>query len=54
MHLIIRNGKLDKWQATQKGQIGITIVTHWFIPKSPASEADKKAAMRELDFLFGW
>ncbi|KAJ9174419.1 hypothetical protein P3X46_013064 [Hevea brasiliensis] len=44
----------EKYQATQKGQIGITIVTNWFIPKSPASEADRKAAMREIDFLFGW
>eukprot|EP00257_Ricinus_communis_P024464 XP_025011878.1 vicianin hydrolase [Ricinus communis] len=43
-----------KYQAIQKGQIGITLVTNWFIPKSPASEADRKAAMREVDFLFGW
>ncbi|XP_050211260.1 vicianin hydrolase-like [Mercurialis annua] len=43
-----------KYQATQKGQIGITIVTHWFIPKSPASVPDQKAAMRAVDFLFGW
>ncbi|KAI9196986.1 hypothetical protein LWI28_028772 [Acer negundo] len=43
-----------KYQAYQKGKIGITIVTHWFIPKSPKSEADKEAANRILDFLFGW
>ncbi|KAK3204356.1 hypothetical protein Dsin_018402 [Dipteronia sinensis] len=43
-----------KYQAYQKGQIGITIVTHWFIPKSTKSEADKEAANRILDFLFGW
>jgi beta-glucosidase len=41
-------------QASQKGKIGITIVTNWFIPKSPKSEEDIKAAYRELDFLFGW
>ncbi|XP_065872949.1 vicianin hydrolase-like isoform X2 [Euphorbia lathyris] len=44
----------QKYQATQKGQIGVTIVTHWFVPMSPASLEDQKAAMRELDFLFGW
>ncbi|KAJ6777925.1 GLYCOSYL HYDROLASE [Salix koriyanagi] len=40
--------------ASQKGKIGITIVTNWFIPKSPKSKEDIKAAYRELDFLFGW
>ncbi|KAJ6315868.1 hypothetical protein OIU78_019192, partial [Salix suchowensis] len=40
------------YQASQKGKIGITIVTNWFIPKSPKSEEDNKAAYRELDFLF--
>ncbi|KAJ6750533.1 hypothetical protein OIU85_001106 [Salix viminalis] len=44
----------EKYQASQKGKIGITIVTNWFIPKSPKSEEDNKAAYRELDFLFGW
>lgn len=44
----------EKYQASQKGKIGITIVTNWFIPKSPKSEEDIKAAYRELDFLFGW
>ncbi|KAJ6303257.1 hypothetical protein OIU77_017189 [Salix suchowensis] len=44
----------EKYQASQKGIIGITIVTHWFIPKSPKSEEDIKAAYRILDFLFGW
>ncbi|XP_048232013.1 vicianin hydrolase isoform X2 [Ricinus communis] len=43
-----------KYQATQKGQIGVTLVTNWFIPKSPASESDKKATMRIIDFMFGW
>jgi beta-glucosidase len=41
-------------QVSQKGKIGITIVTNWFISKSPKSEEDIKAAYRELDFLFGW
>ncbi|KAK0574920.1 hypothetical protein LWI29_030952 [Acer saccharum] len=43
-----------KYQAYQKGQIGITIVTNWFIPKSANSVADQKAVYRMLDFLFGW
>ncbi|CAN1263492.1 Vicianin hydrolase (Fragment) [Linum perenne] len=43
-----------KYQATQKGEIGITIVTNWFIPKSPKSVADKQAAQRAVDFMFGW
>uniref|UniRef100_A0A6N2KZQ7 Beta-glucosidase n=1 Tax=Salix viminalis TaxID=40686 RepID=A0A6N2KZQ7_SALVM len=42
----------EKYQASQKGKIGITIVTNWFIPKSPKSKEDIKAAYRELDFLF--
>ncbi|CAN0900466.1 Vicianin hydrolase (Fragment) [Linum grandiflorum] len=43
-----------KYQASQKGQIGITIVTNWFIPKSPKSVADQEAAHRAVDFMFGW
>ncbi|XP_050211257.1 vicianin hydrolase-like [Mercurialis annua] len=43
-----------KYQATQKGKIGITIVTNWFLPISPASEADQNATLREVDFMFGW
>ncbi|XP_022960187.1 vicianin hydrolase-like [Cucurbita moschata] len=42
-----------KYQAKQKGKIGITLVTHWFRPKrnTPASRA---AANRALDFFLGW
>ncbi|KAI9116551.1 hypothetical protein K1719_012718 [Acacia pycnantha] len=42
-----------KYQAAQKGKIGITIVTHWFEPKSKAM-VDRDAANRALDFFFGW
>ncbi|XP_028247208.1 vicianin hydrolase-like [Glycine soja] len=42
-----------KYQARQKGQIGITLPTHFFLPKSN-SVADKQAANRALDFFFGW
>ncbi|XP_039022439.1 beta-glucosidase 12-like [Hibiscus syriacus] len=40
-------------QASQKGEIGITLVTFWFIPKYDTTE-DRKAASRAWDFLSGW
>ncbi|XVF53460.1 hypothetical protein PTKIN_Ptkin05aG0101000 [Pterospermum kingtungense] len=43
----------EKYQVSQKGKIGITIITNWFIPKFDTT-ADRKAASRALDFLFGW
>ncbi|WOL19486.1 beta-glucosidase 12-like isoform X1 [Canna indica] len=41
-------------QATQKGKIGITLVSHWFMPYSENSKADNEAVSRALDFLLGW
>uniref|UniRef100_A0A6N2KJU2 Beta-glucosidase n=1 Tax=Salix viminalis TaxID=40686 RepID=A0A6N2KJU2_SALVM len=35
------------------GQIGITLVSHWFEPYSN-SEADQIATKRSLDFMLGW
>ncbi|KAG8363565.1 hypothetical protein BUALT_Bualt19G0035700 [Buddleja alternifolia] len=43
----------EKYQATQKGEIGITLVTHWMVPYSN-SRLDVKAAQRALDFVYGW
>ncbi|XP_030509884.1 vicianin hydrolase [Cannabis sativa] len=43
----------QKYKPNQKGKIGITIVTHWFEPKYNTT-ANRKAASRALDFLFGW
>ncbi|KAH6757261.1 beta glucosidase 17 [Perilla frutescens var. hirtella] len=43
----------DKYQATQKGEIGISFVTHWFEPYSN-STADVEAAQRAIDFVYGW
>lgn len=43
----------EKYQAFQKGKIGITLVTTWFEPKFDTT-ADRKAASRARDFLFGW
>ena len=40
-------------QASQKGVIGVTLVSHWFLPISEAKH-QKNAALRSLDFMFGW
>ncbi|KAI4333179.1 hypothetical protein L6164_018017 [Bauhinia variegata] len=42
-----------KYQGYQKGQIGITLVTHWFVPKSN-STASLEASSRTLEHYFGW
>ncbi|KAJ6749973.1 hypothetical protein OIU85_000584 [Salix viminalis] len=43
----------EKYQSSQGGQIGITLVSHWFEPYSN-SEADQIATKRSLDFMLGW
>uniref|UniRef100_A0A7N0SX14 Beta-glucosidase n=1 Tax=Kalanchoe fedtschenkoi TaxID=63787 RepID=A0A7N0SX14_KALFE len=43
----------QKYQGYQKGKIGITLASHWIEPKFN-TEADQKAALRILDFMFGW
>ena len=40
-------------QASQKGLIGITLVSQWFVPYSNAKQ-NQNAALRALDFMFGW
>ena len=45
--------KMFTMQAAQKGVIGITIVSHWFVPFSNAKR-DQKAAERAVDFMLGW
>ncbi|OMP10181.1 Glycoside hydrolase, family 1 [Corchorus olitorius] len=42
-----------KYQATQKGKIGITVNTSWYKPFN-ATKAQEEAANRALDFVFGW
>ncbi|XP_057456247.1 cyanogenic beta-glucosidase-like [Lotus japonicus] len=42
-----------KYQASQKGLIGVTINTEWFVPATQA-KSDVDAARRALDFMFGW
>ncbi|XP_010265851.1 PREDICTED: beta-glucosidase 12-like isoform X1 [Nelumbo nucifera] len=43
----------DKYQASQEGKIGITLVSHWFVPYSN-DKASIQAAQRAIDFMFGW
>ncbi|XP_057456249.1 cyanogenic beta-glucosidase-like [Lotus japonicus] len=42
-----------KYQASQKGFIGITLVSHWYLPLSD-TRYDQKAAERAMDFMYGW
>ncbi|KAF8011796.1 hypothetical protein BT93_I0056 [Corymbia citriodora subsp. variegata] len=43
----------EKYQASQKGIIGITLIAGWFLPYSNA-KPDRNAALRALDFSLGW
>ncbi|KAL1095015.1 hypothetical protein V6Z11_D06G128900, partial [Gossypium hirsutum] len=43
----------QKYQASQKGVIGMTLVSYWFVPVSNAKH-QQNAASRALDFMFGW
>ncbi|KAL5705678.1 beta-glucosidase [Ranunculus cassubicifolius] len=42
-----------KYQETQKGQIGITLLAYWFKPSS-SSPLDSAATQRAIDFHLGW
>ncbi|KAG0452561.1 hypothetical protein HPP92_025225 [Vanilla planifolia] len=42
-----------KYQAVQKGKIGINVYTLWFKPLTNSSE-DAMATQRALDFVYGW
>ncbi|KAM2960933.1 hypothetical protein FF1_030566 [Malus domestica] len=57
-HLLLAHGAAvelykNRYQATQKSLIGITLVSDWYEPASD-SKQDKDAALRSLDFMFGW
>uniref|UniRef100_A0A7N2LCS9 Beta-glucosidase n=1 Tax=Quercus lobata TaxID=97700 RepID=A0A7N2LCS9_QUELO len=43
----------EKYQASQMGEIGITVSTFWMVPKYQTI-ASSKATSRALDFAFGW
>jgi len=42
-----------RYQPAQRGQIGITVVSHWFVPNTD-TPADRRAVQRSLDFMLGW
>nr|CAB3453783.1 unnamed protein product [Digitaria exilis] len=42
-----------RYKPSQHGQIGLTAVSHWFVPNTD-SPADVKAVKRSLDFMYGW
>ncbi|KAI5382255.1 hypothetical protein KIW84_UN0052 [Lathyrus oleraceus] len=42
-----------KYKSSQRGIIGITLVSHWYEPATTAT-ADVDASKRALDFMFGW
>ncbi|KAH7862144.1 hypothetical protein Vadar_000720 [Vaccinium darrowii] len=57
-HMLISHGVAvkvykEKYQASQKGQIGITLISEWVLPYSN-SKPNEEAAQRGLDFTFGW
>ncbi|XP_039118811.1 beta-glucosidase 13-like [Dioscorea cayenensis subsp. rotundata] len=57
-NILLAHGVASKYtkkkiSVKQKGLIGITLVTNWFIPYSN-SKADILAQQRSLDFMFGW
>ncbi|KAG4967917.1 hypothetical protein JHK87_033568 [Glycine soja] len=42
-----------KYQASQSGVIGITLVANWFLPLRD-TKSDQKATERAIDFMYGW
>uniref|UniRef100_A0A804MEQ4 Beta-glucosidase 12 n=2 Tax=Zea mays TaxID=4577 RepID=A0A804MEQ4_MAIZE len=43
----------EKYQASQRGKIGVTLNSLWFLPSSP-SKSNDDAVRRALDFMLGW
>ncbi|KAL8555513.1 hypothetical protein ACS0TY_003356 [Phlomoides rotata] len=57
-HMLLSHAEIvklykKKYEIVQKGEIGIVLVSHWFVPYSN-STLDAKAAQRALDFIYGW
>ncbi|KAL5983324.1 Beta-glucosidase 24 [Asimina triloba] len=43
----------EKYQASQKGVVGIALVSNWMVPFSGSKE-NRDAAQRAIDFMLGW
>ncbi|XP_020958748.1 beta-glucosidase 12 isoform X2 [Arachis ipaensis] len=52
-HAVAVNIYKTKYQASQKGLIGIALNCYWMVPLHD-TELDKLAAQRALDFMLGW
>ncbi|KAA8549584.1 hypothetical protein F0562_001398 [Nyssa sinensis] len=52
-HAAAANLYKQKYQASQKGKIRITLVTRWIVPFSNEPQ-HHNASQRALDFMFGW
>ncbi|XP_022960676.1 beta-glucosidase 12-like [Cucurbita moschata] len=52
-HAAAVNVYKTKYQAHQKGEIGVTLFSNWYVPYSDAKE-DKEATSRAFDFSLGW
>ncbi|XP_058779379.1 beta-glucosidase 12-like isoform X1 [Vicia villosa] len=52
-HASAANVYKTQYQASQKGKIGITLVSYWIMPLYD-TEPDHDAAQRAIDFMFGW
>lgn len=44
----------DKFKASQKGQVGITLNCEWFDPQNPIKVSDIETAERAIQFYIGW
>ncbi|KAH0782384.1 hypothetical protein KY290_001982 [Solanum tuberosum] len=57
-HMLLAHAKAvtlyrDKYKASLKGKIGISLISDWFVPNSTNKE-DIYSVERALDFMFGW
>ncbi|CAG5121823.1 unnamed protein product [Candidula unifasciata] len=44
----------EKFKASQKGQVGITLNCDWYDPEDPSKQSDIEAADRAIQFFIGW
>jgi len=51
---MVNGSNLELLQTSQSGKIGISLVSQWMEPLDVNNVLDTKAALRALDFMFGW